>query len=338
MVKTYQSNGIGSASRFFALTLIRFTVAGSLVACSVVSAQQAPSPSQPAAGQPAAVAGQAVVQVAGQAAVQAKRPFPELPAAQQAKLDQVLVAWQAQSQGTKTLECKFERWHFDLLAAPAGIHAHKAEGEIKYASPDKGLFRVDSVMFYKGMKDGKPQYGPTANKFGEYWVCNGKELIEYDRGAEQCNIQMLPPNMQGTQIFNSPLPFVFNLDANRIKQRYWLKLEAPPAPDVIMLIAYPKTQEDRAQYKVVQIALNSDFEPIMLRMYAPNFHPKHAPQWDQYEFSSVKRNAIGAGFRQFLGNFIPEKPPASWKITRQNFIPPQIAKAKPVENAAPNRQ
>jgi TIGR03009 family protein len=329
MVKTYQSNEIGSVGRF--ITRLTFCLTGfvGLVAWSVASAQQPQA--NPAARQ-------AVPQAGDQAAAPIQRPFPPLPAAEQKKLQSVLMAWQNQSQGTNTLACNFERWHFDLLAAPAGIHAHKAEGEIKYAKPDKGLFRVDSVMYYKGMKEGKPQFGPIANKFGEHWVCNGVELIEYDRGNLQCNIQVLPQNMQGKQIFNSPLPFVFNLDAARIQQRYWIKLEEEPAPNVIMLSAWPKLQEDRAQYKVVQIALNSNYEPIMLRMYAPNFHPKLAPQWDQYEFSNVKRNAIGAGIQQFMGNFIPEKPPANWKITRENFTPPKIAQAQPAGQAAPNRQ
>ena len=42
-------------------------------------------------------------------------------------------------------------------------------------------------------------------------------------------------------------------------------------------------------------------------MYAPNFHAKNAPKWDHYEFRESKRNAIGAGFQRFLGNFIPPK-------------------------------
>ena len=164
-------------------------------------------------------------QAAAPAQQQAKQPFPPLNAQQQAQLDQVLLAWQAQSQGTKTLECGFERWHFDLLAAPAGVHASWARGEIKYAKPDKGLFRVNDLAFYKGMKEGKPQFGPAANKYGEYWICNGIELVDYDRTEKKCHVHVLPPNMQGQGIFNSPLPFVFNLDAQQIKQRYWIKLE-----------------------------------------------------------------------------------------------------------------
>lgn len=280
------------------------------------------------AGQPAARQAAAQQPGAGKAAAAATQPFPALTPQEAAQLDQVLLAWQTQSQGTKTLECKFERWHFDLLAAPAGVHAHKAEGEIKYANPDKGLFRVDSLMFYKGMKDSKPEYGPTANKFGEYWICNGTELIEYDREAKRCNVQMLPPEMQGQQIFNSPLPFVFNLDAQQIKQRYWVRLQPSPKPNTYLIQAYPKRQEDRAQYKMVQVVLSQSFEPEVLIMYAPNFHQKLAPQWDHYEFSDVKRNAASAGLRQFMGYFIPKAPPKGWEVVKESFVP-QIAEEAP---------
>ncbi|OYP33188.1 TIGR03009 domain-containing protein [Rhodopirellula sp. MGV] len=264
-------------------------------------------------------------QAAGAKQQAATQPFPPLSPQEQAELDRVLTSWQAKSQSTKTLECTFERWHFDLLAAPAGVHAHKAEGVVKYANPDKGLFRVDSIMFYKGMKNGAPEYGTTTNKYGEYWICNGVELIEYDREQRHCNVQSLPPNMQGTNIFNSPLPFVFNLDAAQIKQRYWVRLEKAPKANTYLVQAWPKLQEDRAQYKLVQVVLSAEFEPEVMIMYAPNFHEKLAPQWDHYEFSNVKRNAINAGIRQFMGNFIPQKPPADWKINRQAFLPPQIA-------------
>jgi hypothetical protein len=57
-------------------------------------------------------------------------------------------------------------------------------------------------------------------------------------------------------------------------------------------------------------------------MYAPNFNPKTAPRWDHYEFTNVKRNSIGQAINQFVNNFIPEKPPSSWKIFRERFSPP----------------
>lgn len=241
---------------------------------------------------------------------------------EQQQLQEFLFAWEKQSKGTKTLDCKFKRWHYDNKGAVGNIHSTKAEGVIRYAKPDKGLFRVDDLVFYQGMVDGKPSYKSIPERFGEHWVCNGKQLIEMDRSNKKCEIQDLPPNMQGQQIFNSPLPFVFNLDARQITQRYWIRMQATGHQNSVLVEAWPKRQEDRAQYKLVQIALDAKtFLPQALILYAPNFDPKTAPNKDQYEFSSVKRNTISAGLQKFINNFIPENPPADWKIVRNKFTP-----------------
>ncbi len=253
----------------------------------------------------------------------AGQPFPKLTPAAQAQLQRLLSDWEEQSKGTNTLECTFSRWHYDMFAAPAGVHATRADGVIKYAAPDKGLFRVDRLVFFSGVKDGKPQFQPQNGQYGEHWVCNGKQLIEFDRSRQECRIQDLPPEMQGQQIFNSPLPFVFNLDAQRIQERFWVRQVEAPNPQLVLVEAWPKRQEDRAQYKLVQIALDAKtFLPQALLMYAPNFDKKTAQKYDHYEFTGVKRNAIRAGLQKlFLGNFIPEKPPSNWKILRDNFVP-----------------
>ena len=202
-------------------------------------------------------------------------PFQPLEPAEMAQLQQLLQAWEQQSQGTKTLECRFKRWHYDMFAAPAGVHATKAEGIIKYAAPDKGLFRVDDLVFFTEMAGNKPQYKAQPGQFGEHWVCNGQQLIEFDRSKKECRIQDLPANLQGQQIINSPLPFVFNLDAQRIQQRYWVRQVQAPKPGLVLIEAWPKLQEDRAQYKLVQIALDAtSYLPQALLMYAPTSTPK----------------------------------------------------------------
>ena len=145
-------------------------------------------------------------------------------------------------------------------------------------------------------------------------------ILAMDRDNLDTLTELSPPEMQGKKIFNSPLPFVFNLDAQQIQQRYWVRQAQAPKPDMILVEAWPKRQEDRAQYKFVQIALDAKtYMPKALLMYAPNFNQKTAPKWDHYEFSDVKRNAITAGVKEFLGNFIPQKPPANWKILRDKF-------------------
>ncbi|MEO1526441.1 MAG: TIGR03009 domain-containing protein [Planctomycetota bacterium] len=272
-------------------------------------------------------------QVANQAAATPQLPFPALTPQQQQEIDQHLLQWQARSQGTKTLETKYVRWHFDQQKAAAGVPAHRAEGQIKYSSPDKGLFRDDSIVFYTGMKEQKPQFAGDKNRPGDYWVCNGREVVQYDRGKQKCTVLTLPAEMQGTQIFNSPLPFVFNLDAAQIKQRFWVRSLPSPKPNTILIEAWPRKQNDRAQYKLVQVALNPNYDIEALIIYAPNFNVRTAQNYDQYEFSKPKRNSITAGLRQnWLGNFIPQQPPKGWEVVRENFAgPPQVAGQPPAQ-------
>lgn len=256
-------------------------------------------------------------------------PF-ELTPQEQATLDRVLMAWEEQSSGTKTLSCGFTLWDYDVQGAPAGIHASASRGIVRYANPDKGLFREEEKVFYNGMgTDGKPTYEKHATEFGQHWVCNGREVIEFDHEAKQCKVQELPPNMQGKAIVESPLPFVFNSNAADIKARYWVRLLKAPKESQFMIEAWPKRREDAAQYKLVQIVLEKEsFLPAGLALFAPNFNVATTPNKQIYEFTEIKRNGVGQGMQVFLNNFIPQKPPSSWKIFRQKF-PVGIAAAAP---------
>ena len=288
----------------------------------------------PEAGEPANVASR---QQPADAAP--KPPFNPPDQQELAQLQRLLAAWEAQSKGTKTLECAFKRWSYAPGAAPSGVPKDTSTGVIKYAAPDKGLFKVEHKVFFAGMNDdGKPLFTPQPGQYGEWWVCNGKELIEFDRSREECRIQTLPPDMQGQQIFNSPLPFVFNLDAEQIRQRYWVRQVAAPKPGIVLIEAWPKRQEDRAQYRLVQIALDEEtMIPSALVMYAPNFDIKTNPEWDHYEFTSCNRNGKGQWLQNFWKGFIDEKPPSDWKVLRNHFVPPPNAQRTAEAADDPNK-
>ncbi len=288
-----------------------------------VSTAQTGTPRTAPVQRGAAANPQARVATARQTTPPAAAPF-QLSRDEQSHLDAILVAWEKQSGATTTLESTFHRYHYDTTGAPAGIYASAALGTIKYAKPDKGLFKVEQKIFYKGMKDGKPEHGPMEGQYGEHWVCNGRELIEFDRSQKECRIQTLPEQLQGEGIINSPLPFVFNLRADDIKQRYWVRQVTAPKAGLIMIEAWPKRQEDAAQYKLVQIVLHEDsFLPAGLVMYAPNYDDRTAPHRDIYEFTNATRNGQMQKLKNFWNNFIPEKPPSDWKIHRNDFVPGQ---------------
>src|SRR5690606_10319841 len=151
----------------------------------------------------------------------------------------------------------------------------------------------------------------------------------FDRSKKECRIQQLPPELQGKEILESPLPFVFNLNADRIKQRYWIR-KIDSSAEVFVIEAHPKRQVDRAQYKFVRIIINAQtFLPRAVILYGPNFDPVTSPNWDQYEFTDVERNTIRQGMAAWGRVFIDERPPADWKVIRDTYRPagssPQMA-------------
>jgi TIGR03009 family protein len=267
----------------------------------------------------------------------AARPFPQPTPAAQQRLDQLLNYWEASSQDTKTLSCKFSRWRFETETAEGKFARTFATGEIRYAAPDKGLFRVDDTAHFEGMKDGKPQYGRGDPDLGDYWVCNGKEILDFDKKTKTCRIQELPPEMQGKKIFEGPLPFVFNLEAEKIKQRYWIQeLQPPPGSEVYLLEAYPKYQSDRANYHHVKIYINAkDFLPHSLVIYAPNWQEGTTEDRDHYQFSEMSKNAVLSNMSDFMNVFIKARPPADWTIVRERFG--AVRQAAMPDGRKPNR-
>ncbi|MEM9826621.1 MAG: TIGR03009 domain-containing protein [Planctomycetota bacterium] len=255
-------------------------------------------------------------------------PFPKPSPQAEAEMERVLITWQDQSRRTKYLTLGFTKWNYDLSGSPdAQIPATKSSGVLKYAAPDKGLYEVTEKLFYAGFDDkNQPQYQPKENELGEKWVSTGQTVVAYDQTAKKCTIFPLAKHLQGQGIINSPLPFVFNLNAADARQRYWMRLINPPREDLVMIEAWPKTQKDRAEYKMVQIALTKEtFLPAGLIVYHPNFDTVGSPNRDIYEFRDVKRNQIFAGIQNFMNVFVPEKPPKGWEVEEDKSLMGQAA-------------
>jgi TIGR03009 family protein len=259
-------------------------------------------------------------------------------------MDAILGKWEAQSQGVKTLEASFQKWKYDIAAAPAGKVATVSNGTIRYMNPDQGHFKEERILFFNGVDaQGKDQHAEVPGRFGEWWVCTGKELVFLNRDKKEKVIESLPANMQGEQLFDSPLPFVFNLKAQRLKDRFWIRRINPPnnQQGTYWMEAWPKTQKDAQLYKLVQIVVDAKtFLPNALLIYPPNFDPQSAPNREIYEFKDVKTNHVGTNALQklFQSQFIDPNPGENgWKEIRNHAIPNQgIPMAKqPQENGNP---
>lgn len=231
-----------------------------------VAAQQQVAAPQPPAAQPAA-----------------PRQPPTLSPQEQAALDQLLAAWEARSAAVKTWSCTFHKWEYNAWS-PADAQGQRlafaeSTGELKYAAPDKGLFRI------KESKQWNPQtrrYEVRGGESGEHWVCNGESIYEFRHTDRQLRETRLPPEMRGKAISDGPLPFVFGAKAETLKKRYWMRIITPPnVTDQIWLEALPRFQADAANFSKVELILRSrDLMPFAIQIYKPGGQDRDVYQFD----------------------------------------------------------
>jgi TIGR03009 family protein len=324
---------------------------GSLTFISALRAQQTPAPSQPR-GAASPVGGlQGVGTVApspggGPGAAAPTAPLqPEWVArmtlAEQQWVDEVLRYWEARSEKVKLFECRFQRWDYE--GGPAEVEQGRvvrrhprtyAEGTIKYAQPDKGLYRVEKLAIASVTEEGgKPQYVAQNPELGEHWICDGEKIYSFEASKKQVTVTPLPPELRGQAIVDGPLPFLFGAKAETIKARYWVR-GLVPAPDdkskenKYWLEAVPKSRQDAQNFKAVRIVLDKEqFLPESLEIFAPHYDPPRNDARQTYLFSKrqVKdANTIADSLRQgldplglFTRDFYEVRIPLGWKKVEQ---------------------
>jgi len=254
-------------------------VAAVVVGCSGAvawsqPAQQPQPPQQPAPQPPQRVA---------VAAPAAQQPAPLSPE-QQAALDQLLAAWETRNAAVRTWACTFRKWEYNAWS-PADANGERlafaeSTGELKYAAPDKGLFRVKETK----------QWSPEARRYetrggdtGEHWVCNGESIYEFRHSERQLRETKLPAEMRGKAISDGPLPFVFGAKADTLKKRYVMRILPTPAgvTDQVWLEALPRTQADAANFSKVELILQArDLMPFAIQIYKPGGQDRDVYQFD----------------------------------------------------------
>jgi len=216
------------------------------------------------------------------AAPAAQQPAPLSPE-QQAALDQLLAAWETRNAAVRTWACTFRKWEYNAWS-PADANGERlafaeSTGELKYAAPDKGLFRVKETK----------QWSPEARRYetrggdtGEHWVCNGESIYEFRHSERQLRETKLPAEMRGKAISDGPLPFVFGAKADTLKKRYWMRIVTPPdVRDQIWLESLPKFQADAANFSKVELILQArDLMPFAIQIYKPAGQDRDVYQFD----------------------------------------------------------
>jgi TIGR03009 family protein len=302
--------------------IMRRALAGlgiALLVCLPANAQQAPVAPPPTEQPPRVQSSPSPVQVpAG---------F-QLNALQQARLDQVLDAWQAESGKVITFKCSFERWEYNVAFGPGQqIPLNKDKGEVSYHRPDKGSFQITEINVFQAqpIPPGQQPAGPPqgswmkqANAIGEHWVCDGKSVFEYRHDQKQLVERPIPPDLQGQAIADGPLPFLFGAEAAKLKQRYWIRIEQENANE-FWLVARPRHQAQAADFTEVEVMLDrARLLPKAMQVHLPN-RSRHLYMFD------IANASVNNPLARLSALFERPRTPIGWKRVVENA---------PVEQAA----
>ena len=197
---------------------------------------------------------------ARRAARYAASPLPAFSAGDQLALENLLTDWEKRNKEIHVLKSKFFHWRYDAVFGNGNQPPPADEGDLKFAAPDKAWMWVKA-------KD---------HKQSEQWLCDGKSVFHWDYTNSVVTEYIMPPEMQGKGIGDGPLPFVFGIEAQKLKQRYFMRIITPPnVQNEVWLEAFPRLQQDAANYYKVEVILQIVGEshalfPYAIQIYAPN--------------------------------------------------------------------
>ena len=258
--------------------------------------------------------------------------FLPLSVKHQEYVQRVLLYWHNRTEKIDHYRSNFERWQFDTVYGPRNTFKSYSTGNIRFADPDKGLFKVEKVLTYQPANaQTKASYKEVPGTHGEFWVCDGRNIFEYDYLNKRLIQQVLPTELQGKNIINGPLPFLFGCNAQDIMNRFWVRAITPQnVQEEIWLEAYPKTIHDASNYQKVHIIIdNKDFLPKGMVIFDRSYEKGKNHSRTVFNFKEREINFASTleKLNPFYRNFYEPALPSGWK---------KVVNAAPANQ--PNRQ
>ena len=190
------------------------------------------------------------------------------------ELMKLLEDWESSSAKIKKLEGEHRRWEYDYVF---NVVKHNT-GKFYYEAPDKGRIdltpdkdKIGEVEKRRHWENGQwVQFKGEAGS-AESWLCDSKMVTQVDVKQKQATRMLLPKQMQGVNIIDGPLPFLFGMPAQKAIQRYDLELKHVNAEKGVATIkATPLWATDAANYQLAEINLDTKtFLPQAVRLIDP---------------------------------------------------------------------
>jgi hypothetical protein len=134
----------------------------------------------------------------------------------------------------------------------------------------------------------------------------------------------MPKELQGKGIGDGPLPFVFGIEAQKLKQRYFMRIITPrDVQNEVWLEAYPRFQQQAAEFSRVQVILQvtgstKSLLPYAIQIYSPNGKDRIVYQLREPSMNSIVNSLPFPG-----GHWWDVSIPRGWK-KKVDLPPPPV--------------
>lgn len=241
---------------------------------------------------------------------------PEMSRELLRELDRILEYWAVSSSKIERLQGR----HFRIVYDTAFEVEKQSEGEFAYEKPDKGRIDITPIQITEELRSARekeviaaqrekrPSQIRTRVKDGvpydlvqeqqERWSCDGQRVYSVDIEKKEAVVAQLPADMQGGNIMDSPLPFLFGMPAEKTRQRFTVFFtngQFDPKTGRAYLTMYPKEPKDAQAWRQADVILDlREFLPVAVKLTDPA-----GTKITVYKFRDFKKNQ--KSLPEFLG-------------------------------------
>lgn len=244
------------------------------------------------------------------------------------ELEQILQEWEEKSSRIKSLHGTHKRTVYNTVFEVEKI----ASGKFFLQTPDKGRIDLKGLEVAKGAKSAR--IGKSGSPYrleedhAEKWICTGDEIVMVNDDEKTYEVMPLPDSVKGTNIINSPLPFLFGMKADDAKRRFQITLKSNSKAQAVLIVT-PRMESDKQNYKQAFIMLEKEnYLPTAVKLFDPSGSLETV-----YVFETVKINDQGV-WRAIQGIF-GERDPFHPDLKGKGY---KIVVRAPEETEPPRRQ
>lgn len=202
---------------------------------------------------------------------------PPMPPELQRELDNLLEQWSKASSRIERLQGKHVRIVYDTVFETE----RQGEGEFAYQKSDKGQINLIPVPVTDKLKKMREQEVAASRsekrasqvrtkvKSGEpyelvvdrpeQWSCDGQRVFSLDLEKKEATVMQLPVDMQGRNIMDSPLPFLFGMPPETARRRFSMGFRSnkfDPNSGKAYLTVYPRLPQDANNWSRADLILD----------------------------------------------------------------------------------